>query len=176
MDTLIKIILCTAFLLSCKKEDIKTDIKTTGIEFYLPENATNIAECKDFDFNTPKLQASPIITNEDVISYNWKQHSITMSERAYNELKSNRNKTRPIYPLILSLNGERIYGLFYKYAILSSSCQSTLISETNFGPTNGKLEYVIVHGQGFDASNLGKDPRGDKRIYDYLRSTGRLVE
>ncbi len=172
MDTTIKILLFTVLFLGCKKDDIKTK----GIEFYLPESTSNITICKDFNFNTPILQATPIITDDDVISYNWSQHAITLSERAYNELKNNRNKTFPIYPLVFSLNGERIYGFFYKYAILSSSCQSTLISETDFGPTNGKMEYIIVHGQGFDTSTLGKDLRGDKRIYDYLKSTRRLVE
>ena len=172
MKTIIKILLFTILFMGCKKDELKTK----GIEFYLLDNSTNIANCKNFDFNIPTLQTTPIVTNDDVISYNWAEHAITLNEKAYNELKNNRDKTLPIYPLVLTLNGERIYGLFYKYAILSSSCNSTLISETDFGPKNGKMEYIIVHGQGFDASTLGKDPRGDKRIYDYLKSTNRLVE
>lgn len=172
MNTTFKILLFIILILGCKKDDIKTK----GIEFYLPESTANINRCKDFNFDTTILQATPIITDADVINYNWSQHTITLSERAYNELKENRNNIGSIFPMVFSLNGEKIYGFFYKYAILSSSCQSTLMSESNLVPTNGKLECRIVHGQGYDASAFVKDPRGDKRIYDYLKSTNRLVE
>jgi hypothetical protein len=173
MNTTVKILICIVFLSSCKKEEIK--IK--GIEFYLLEDDLSFKNklCKDFDFISQNLQANSIITN-DVISYNWTSHTMTLSESAYNKLKSYRDKTLPIYPIVLTINGERIYGLFYKYAILSSGCQSTLLSETDFEPKNGKMECIIVHGQGYDSTKLGKDPRGDKRIYDYLKSTGRLIE
>jgi hypothetical protein len=173
MKTITKILLCTLISLSCKKDEVKTK----GIELYLPENIANIIACKDFDFTNQKLQATPLITDEDVLSYEWSNHAITLSKSAYTKLKNYKDEKKlGIYPLVLTINGERIYGLFYKYAILSMSCQSTLISENDFGPTNGKLGYSIVHGQGFPVNMLIKDPRGDKRIYDYLKSTGRLVE
>ena len=174
MNTTIKILFFTLLLLSCKKDEIKTK----GIEFYLLDNSTNITNCKDFDFNTPTLQATPIINDEDVINYDWTIHEITISQNAYNRIKNHRDKTFPIYPLVITLNGERIYGLFYKYAILSSSCETTLIGESGLGniPKNGGENFAIIHGQVYDRSRLSKDPRGDKRIYDYLKSTNRLVE
>lgn len=174
MNTIIKVIIITVLFLSCKKEEIKTK----GIEFYLPENPTNIINCKDFNFNTPVLQSTPIIADKDIINYNWEIHEITISQDAYIKLKNHRDKTLPIYPLVLTLNGERIYGLFYKFAILAMGCETTLIGESGWGniPKDGGENFSIVHGQVYDRSTLGKDPRSDKRIYDYLKSTGRLME
>ena len=161
--------------LGCKKDEIKTK----GIEFYLPENSTNIIACEDFDFKNQKSQANPLITDGDVINYNWAIHEITISQDAYTKIKNYRDeKQLGIYPLILSINGEKIYGIFYKFGILARSCRSTLISESGEGniPKNGGENLVIIHGQGFKGNMLSEDPRGDKRIYDYLKSTGRLVE
>ena len=178
MNTIIKMLLFTILFIGCKKDEIKTK----GIEFYLLENDSSFIGfengCKDFDFVTPKLKETPIITNGDVLNYDWKIHEITISQDAYTRLKNYRDKTFPIYPLVLMLNGERIYGLFYKYAILARGCETTLIGESGLGntPENGGENFAIVHGQVYDRSTLGKDPRGDKRIYDYLKSTGRLVE
>jgi hypothetical protein len=178
MNTIIKILICTVFLLSCKKDEIKPQ----GIEFYLLEDDANFNNfsnsCKDFDFNNQKLKATPLITNEDVLNYEWTNHEITITQSAFTKVKNYRDKTFAIYPLVLTINGERIYGLFYKYAILARGCETTLITESGLGnvPKNGGANFSIVHGQVYDRSTLSKDPRGDKRIYDYLKSTGRLVE
>jgi hypothetical protein len=178
MNNILKILFCITLFWGCKKDEIKTK----GMEFYLLEDDSSFNSfensCKDFDFNNQKLQAAPIITNEDVISYNWRSHEITIRQSAYERLKNYRDKFFPIYPLVLVINGERVYGLFYKYAILALGCATTLIGESGRGniPKDKGENLIIVHGQVFDRSTLGKDPRGDKRIYDYLKSTGRLVE
>ena len=173
MNTILKILFCTVLFFSCKKDDAKPK----GIEFYLLENPQNVKSCEDFDASSQNILPTPLITDDDILSYDWKEHNLILKESAYTKLKNYRDEKKvAIYPLVLTVNGQKIYGLFYKYAILAQGCRSTLISENDFGPTDGKMEYSIVHGQGFGASTLGKDPRGDKRIYDYLKSTGRLVE
>ena len=172
MNTIVKILLFTILLLGCKGNEIKP----SGMEIYLLENPENLKRCEDFDVTNQNILSNALILDSDILSYNWKDHNITLKESAYDKLKDSREKNNFIYPIIITLNREKIYGVWYKYSILSMSCKSTLITENDFGPTNGKMEYSIVHGQGFGASTLGKDPRGDKRIYDYLKSTGRLVE
>ena len=148
------------------------------MEFYLLENSTNIIPCEEFDIKNQTLQSTALITDDEIISYNWKIHEITLAQSAYTKLKNYRDKTFPIYPLVLTFNGEKIYGLSYKFAILARGCRSTLISESGEGniPKNGGENFVIIHGQGFNGNMLSEDPRGNKRIYDYLKSTGRLVE
>ena len=182
MKSIAKILFFAVLFLGCKKEEIKTK----GIEFYLLEDDSNFNNyekiCKDFDFKIPSLQAIPIVSDEDVISYDWKIHEITISQGAYTKLKKYRDeKNRAIYPLVLTVNGKRIYGLFYKFAILASGCETTLITESGWGnvPKNGGENLSIIHGQvslAFRNSLLSKDPTGNKRIYDYLKSTERLVE
>jgi hypothetical protein len=178
MSNTIRIIFFTVLLLGCKKDEIKPQ----GIEFYLLEDDSSFNSfgnsCKDFDFNNQKLKGTPIITNEDILKYEWKGHEVTISQNAFTKLKSHRDKAFVIYPLVLMINGERIYGLFYKYAILAVGCETTLITESGLGntPINGGANFTIIHGQVVDKSTLSRDPRGDKRIYDYLKSTGRLVE
>jgi hypothetical protein len=173
MKLFVKIFICCITLFNCKSDEITTK----GLEFYQIENPTNIQGCEEFDITLQKIKPTAMISDKDILSYEWNTHTIILKESAYNNLKEFRVSSNiAIYPLIITLNGEKIYGLWYKYAILSQGCRTTLITESDYAPQNGKMNFSIIHGQVYDRSKLGKDPRGDKRIYDYLKSTGRLVE
>jgi hypothetical protein len=169
----IKIILCSVTMISCKSDMIKTK----GMEFYLLEDISTLKACEDFEASKQVIKSLPLVTDNEILYYDWNKHEITLKESAFNKIKDYMEKQKmTIYPIILTINGEKMYGLWYKYSLLSRGCRSTLISETTFDPQNGKMVLGITFGQVYDRSSLGKDPRGDKRVYDYLKSTGRLVE
>jgi hypothetical protein len=160
------------FLLSnCNKNDLNKISNTQGIEFYLIENSVQVKSCKDFDVSNLTVLTKPLITNNEVLSYDWAKHQISFKKGIFERLNETEiTQNRPFFPMVLSINGEKIYGIFSYLNSLSQICYSTALLSTPLEKNGGQV-FQIYFG-----SINGKDPRGDKRIYDYLKSTGRLME
>jgi hypothetical protein len=119
---------------------------------------------------TPALTGSPIVTVNDISSYDRNHHEITLTKSAFDRLAS---LDVPISGLgfAVCVNGEVIYsGAFWK-PISSVSYAGPVITI----PFDSQSIRTVKIDLGYPSSSFfqGQDPRSDPGIFDAL--AGRLV-
>lgn len=129
---------------------------------YLPNKYYKFAiyEVQSMGGNTLEsvtLSYKPFLTEDDIKSYDWNNHTFELKKHIKNyssELKKLGNNNRAF---VLVVNKERIYiGGFYK------------------GGPNIYLTMDNKKGSLFYTGAMGYDTRSDERIYEVLKSCGKL--
>ncbi|NSW91749.1 MAG: hypothetical protein HPY74_13955 [Firmicutes bacterium] len=113
--------------------------------------------------NNLELEDTPIITEKDIKSYNWSEHSFETSEDVLNRIPS-----VPVngIPFVVVVDGERIYiGAFWT-SLSSISTQLPVINIME-KPFSINLGYPVEYEHSVDIRN-------DNRIYNVLKETGKL--
>jgi hypothetical protein len=144
------------FLFSCNKKD--------KIEIYLLKDM-KIEDLKDIkNFNEIKLIEHPVITQDDIIKYNWEKQIIRIKN-------INISDNVEGLPFILKANNDSIYiGAFWT---VLSSFKPPEIPLIFVNRTTNK-EYMELN-LNYNLSNIEIMTKiKDKRIYDILKKTGKL--
>ncbi len=103
------------------------------------------------------LYDKPFLTEEDIKSYNWSSHTFELKNHNNNYTKESKRLENNKRAFVLVANGEKIYiGGFY-----------------NGGP-NIYLSLDNNRGALFYTGAQGYDVRADERIYNALKSCGKL--
>ncbi|WP_238882945.1 hypothetical protein [Clostridium sp. YIM B02551] len=129
---------------------------------YLPNKNYKFAlyEVKDMGGNSldgSTLYKKPFLTEDDIKSYNWSNHTFELKNHIRNYTKEAKGLGKNYRAFVLVANGEKIYmGGFYK------------------GGPNIYLSLDNKSGSLFYTGTPGYDKRADDRIYNALKSSGKL--
>lgn len=119
-----------------------------------------------------KLSSMPIISETDIISYDFSKHAMRLKPEAIKRLP--RPSASGI-PFVVVTNGERIYlGAFYSsFSSITCAVPVIVVDQGTTKPDQG--EDVLVIERAYPPyKGVGVDRRGDRRIRDALRELKKL--
>jgi hypothetical protein len=148
--------------------------QNNGFAIYLLANKDLPAsELAKVDINQLDIETEPIISIEDIISYDKTNHTIELTQNAF-------TRVQQIFPMPVKVGGipfvvcvgeERIYtGAFW--TPLSSLSYDGVVIMQSFDTTGTVIQIALGYpGQDFF---IGKDPRTDHRIMKTLEQEKKL--
>ncbi len=164
------VVLALFFSLSGSVAAATIDLSPQPGQFYI----YLVNEPKDYnsmsneDIKNLKLGFIPLLTVNDIISYNINTHEMKITEAAYNRFFQDIGVC-----FIVCVGEERIYGGTIWQDISSVSRHGVVISKP-FGETNNTISIQL--GYPSEEYFEGHDNRSDPRIINALKKAGKLVE
>lgn len=152
-------------VIGCDKNSTYTTKHDLSI-YLVKDLSTSEAMSKNID-ELP-LETVPVLTDMEIEMYNWKEHSFSIKDGFSLEQKLEGKIPLDGKPFVLVVDGTRIYlGSFW--TLISSLCYPEIPAINSVWSANfGKNTYTIQYR--FEK----QDPRDDKRIYEALKSMGKL--
>ena len=140
---------------------------------YLLAQDIPTADLSQTDINQLNLESKPLISSDDIVSYEKTTHTIELTQDAYSRIQK-------VFPTPVRVNGipfvvcvgkERIYtGAFW--TPLSSLSYDGVVIMQSFDTAATSIQITLGYpGQDFFTGN---DPRSDKRIMDSLEQDNKL--
>lgn len=153
------------FVLGCTKSE--SGNAKHDISIYLVKDlSTKEAMSKKID-DLP-LETVPILTDKEIDRYNWKDHTIYFKDGFSLEQELEGKVPLDGKPFVLVVDGTRIYlGSFWSMISSLYFPDVPTINSVWAGKVDNNT-YTIRYGLEQD------DPREDKRIYEALKSMGKL--
>ena len=154
-------------LASCQR------VKDNDFAIYFLAQDIPAAKLSHMDINQLVLQNRPIISNDDIVSYDKANHTIELTHEAYTRIQQ-------IFPMPVKVDGipfvvcvgkERIYiGAFWT-PVSSLSYDGVVIMQ----PFEAKPTTIQI-ALGYPVSDVftGNDPRADSRIMNALEQNKKL--
>lgn len=116
---------------------------------------------------TAVLKSSPLVTNDDIVSYDESQFLFEFREPSAQNIRNLSPRT----PFALTLDGEILFTGVVMQNIMSSTCfESITMENLSYGPRRAKLE--LGYPAGINPSL--EDKRKDRALLAALRSQGKL--
>ena len=125
------------------------------------------AQAMGRDLNDLQLQSTPLLTQEDLLSYDWQEHTFILKDFNLEERLEGKVPLNGL-PFVVVADDERIYlGTFWNH--LSSLHLQDI-------PKIYSIWYAEIEKDTYTITNGGnKDPRNDQRIFESMVWLG-LVE
>jgi len=120
-----------------------------------------------------EIAEEPIISGDDVISYDWKTHEIEITAAAFDRIKQGK-KSVPGESFIVCVNRQPVYwGAFWSLLSSQSFDGITIMRPFN---TNTEGGYFINITRGYPSEGFyqGEDPRSSQSIKEALEKAGKL--
>lgn len=139
---------------------------------YLLKEKISLKELSTIDISNLKTKKLPLISLDDIISYNQHDHSLNLTREAVRKIDG-RKKQLVCAVFVVCVNKEPIYaGAFWAY-YLSSSFDGVIIP---LPLMSGKNLLKIQLGYPAEGCFKGEDLRADPRIVAILRKNGKIKE
>jgi hypothetical protein len=157
-------------LLGCKEKTTQsTTPQAKQFALYLLQDSTLTATSTwSMSLDSMALSAEPLITQKDLKTYNWSNHTFTVQpaiDTLLRHMGMQGGKSSGV-PFVAIVEKERIYLGAFWWAYSSSLSQVSYIYVGTFQP------HQIEH----QSSSSKPDLRSDQRIHDALKAAGILVE
>jgi hypothetical protein len=167
------------FLLSAcqsQTEKIENTISAEGepFEIYLiDDEELSGKDLADYKLDELPLVNTPLITTEDIDSYNWEYNMLNLKEETYADLLALFSGGIPMegVPLVVVSKGERMYAAAF-WSLLSSLSFDGVAVLMPMDPTNAPLIFAL--GYPDETFFTGEDPRHDPKIKNALDEAGLL--
>ena len=133
----------------------------SGIKIYsISGNFKNsIKDCKYcFDEKSVTLSEKPILEETDIENFNWKEQRIILTESGKQKISKLKIELSGL-PVVMTLNDERIYGLWFWNLFSSFGCDRVY--------TYPKSDFKIGFGLP-NKNTFGGDPRYNKSLENYV--------
>jgi len=145
--------------------------KEDGFAIYLLAQKIPATELTQIDINQLILETKPIISKDDIISYDKTDHIIELTQTAYTRIQ----QIFPIpvngIPFVVCTGNERIYTGAFWIPISSISYDGVVIMQP-FNAIDTSIQITLGYpGPEFFTGN---DPRADSRIMKALKEDGKL--
>ncbi len=130
-------------------------------------------DLNDYDIDALPLAREPLITTDDIISYNWEEHYFNVTQEAYANVITILSLGMPMdgVPFVIVSEGERIYaGSFW--TLLSSLSFDGVVILQPMDPTNAPL-FIMLGYPGTEFFT-GEDPRNNPQLKQALQDAGVL--
>jgi LysM repeat protein len=129
-------------------------------------------DISQLDLSKLQLDGPPILTLDDIVSYNWETHAMTLTATAYERLARLQVPVAPGLPFVVYAGGEPIYrGAFWTLAS-SATFDGIVITAP---PAVGE-PLCIQLGYPSTEFYTGADLRADPRIFQALEAAGKTSE
>lgn len=164
-------------LAGCQSQTVETETPMSEDEafalYLVADEQMAGADIKQYDINELPLASDPIITTEDIASYNWENHYFHLTQEAYATLLTIFSQGMPMsgVPFVILSNGERIYAGSFWSPLSSLSFDGVVILQP-LDPTNAPFSIVL----GYPTSEFytGEDPRSNAQLRKALEDAGLL--
>ena len=136
-----------------------------GFAIYLLAQNIQATELSQFDINRIVLETKPIISSDDIISYNKNTHTIELTPAAYTRVQQISPIPMNGLPFVVCVGDERIYTGAFWAPVSSISYDGVVIIQ----PYRAK-DTTIQIALGYPGPEFftGNDPRADPRIMKAL--------
>lgn len=161
---------------ACKKNENITNTNhdlDKGLCVY-PTNTSNHPEFQYQEINVNKVSISgeAIILYKNIISYDTASHIITLSYPVDSlKIKKDINGT----PVLITLDGEKIYGLWFWSSFSSAICNWIVVVPDS--PFDSLRQNQLKIDLGYPTSKYfkGNDPRNNPKIISRLVTDGKAI-
>jgi hypothetical protein len=117
-----------------------------------------------------KLAATPLLTEKDIVSYNWEEHRIVFTEEGFQKLPKQNEVGVAGKQFVLVVDGKRCYlGAFWT-GFSSISCPYPVIDVLRIGNNTATIQRAYPQSQ----FGVGEDPRPNKRLKQLLAQLKKL--
>lgn len=125
------------------------------------------------DLDELELADTPILAIDDIISYDWETHAITLTDTAYERLAQLQVPIAPGAPFVVCVGREPVYrGAFWaSFSSASFDGIAIVLPPVEELPIRIQLGYPESLGL-----FTGEDLRSDPRILQALAETGKLIQ
>ncbi len=144
-----------------------------GFAIYLIEDGIQGVDILQEDWTDFNLEETPILSEEDIISYTWETHEIELTTDAYERIQELFTPPVPVtgVPFVVMVDGIKIYAGAFWTPLSSLSFDGVTIMH----PMDPEGQSIRVNlGYPGDDFFAGRDPRSDERIRRALESAGKL--
>ena len=126
------------------------------------------------DWSRLRLEASPLITGDDLVSYEWSTHSMKLRPDALAKIPARPSVSGK--PFVVVANGKSVYlGVFLSILSSASFAVPTIrVDAQMVSPNQPPDTLVIDRAYPSPSFGAGPDPRGDERIKAALTASGKL--
>lgn len=155
------ILICSA----CKKGNVQPG---ATVEIYLLKTVQTVPGKCQVDPSYTILQDTPIIRNQDIISYSTTDHKFKLTDTSIQKLKALMGRT----PFAVTVDRQVVYYAFYMPNYLSSSCDQSITMDIDW--TSGNQVYFRLGYPGQLQGVAIEDNRNDARLLATLKSQGKL--
>jgi len=173
LDNILKKIFFAFLILSDLLLQGCTPARKDGFAIYLLSEEFPPANLTQTDINQLILQDSPIISDEDIVSYDQSNHIIELTSDAYARVQ--RIFPMPVrvegIPFVVCVGKERIYT-----GVLMTPASSISYDGVVIGQPLDKAKTTIQITLGYPSQEAftGIDPRTDSRIMESLEQSNKL--
>jgi hypothetical protein len=145
-----------------------------GFSIYLTADKNiSFSKLSNSGMKSIQLQKKPIITMDDVLSYNAKTHVILLTAQTF---KRFNRKLLWNAPFVVCIGNERVYSGIFISVICQSIFSGVVIEGWELASEPTKPETIEIQlGYPSEKFFKGKDPRSDPRIIKALEKAGKLI-
>jgi hypothetical protein len=145
----------------------------TGFAIYLLDQPVSTSQLSQIDLGELSLQNKPIVSGNDIVSYDPSNHTMELTRRAYDRIQD-------IFPMPVKVDGipfvvcageERIYAGAFWTPLSSLSYDGVIIMQP-LDPEGTTIRISL--GYPAPETFTGEDPRGDPRIHLALEREEKL--
>ncbi len=159
----------------------RAPLVSNTVAFKITERPKRLTKKEGFTLFAALDLRTPLIEQDDIVSYDWTKHIIKLTPEAAKKLNEYLKKNRPDVwfnrKFIVCIDGIEIYQGAFGTIGSSLSFDGPVILDFCWGPDIGekRVENEIHISFGYPKPYPGsKDPRGDRRIYNALKKAGKL--
>jgi len=120
-----------------------------------------------------RLAATPLITGDDLVSYEWSTHAMKLRPEALARIPH-----PPVHgtPFVVVANDQRVYmGVLVSIVSSASFAVPAIVTDAQMlHPTQSADTLVIDRAYPSPSFGAGPDPRGDERIKKALTALGKV--
>jgi hypothetical protein len=163
--SLLLIIFCAITSSACQSS------KDNGFAIYLLVQNVPANELSQTDINRLTLETKPIISNDDIVSYDKTNHTIELTQEAYTRVQQIFPIPMNGIPFVVCVGNVRIYTGAFWAPISSISYDGVVIMQPyNVNGTTIQISLGYPGPEFF----TGTDPRSDSRIMKALEEDEKL--
>lgn len=168
------LILLSIFLPTAHSADgsSQADAKKASFGLYLFADAVSWQDARE-DWKSRALSMPPLISEADILSYDFSQHTMTITADAFSRY-TNATFRKLVVPFVLVANGERFYLGSFVSLFCSASIPMPSITNGHIMAEDKKNKLTIDRNYAAPIDPAETDPRADARIKRALNDLGKL--
>jgi hypothetical protein len=122
------------------------------------------------DLAKVELAAEPVFTEHDIVSYDWKTHTLRLTAKGKKKLPQDTAVGVHGKRFVIVADGKRCYRGAFWTSFSSVPCEHPVI-DVSKGAKEVRIERAYPRAD----FAKGEDPRPDERIRKVLKQTGKLA-
>lgn len=159
-----RIIIAVCFIVILGGQGVTNDVSRLAI--FLVKKPSH-------DLGKIDIADTPLITDADIVSYNWQKHAFALTDAGFNKLPTGQEVGVYGKPFVVVADGKRCYLGAFWIGIYSISHPNPIIDVT-YMPEN----RIVTIQRAYPSAKFarGDDPRSDKRILKVLTELKKLIQ